>query len=50
LKPAAAIYRLGKKPNPWAAPDWALAGPDGTFGNRFDDPDAIYRVLYASSG
>ena len=49
MKPAAAIYRLGKKPNPWAAPDWALAGPDGTFGNRFDDPDAIYRVLYASS-
>jgi len=49
LKPAAAIYRLGRKPNPWAAPDWALAGPDGTFGNRFDDPGATYRVLYASS-
>jgi hypothetical protein len=30
-------------------PDWASAGPDGTFGNRFDDPDATYRVLYASS-
>jgi len=26
-----------------------LAGPDGTFGNRFDDPGATYRVLYASS-
>src|SRR6266508_4565383 len=25
------------------------AGPDGTFGNRFDDPDATYRVLSASS-
>src|ERR1035437_4810211 len=36
-------------PNPWAEPDWASAGPDGTFGNRFDDPDATYRVLYASS-
>src|SRR5258708_4682974 len=36
-------------PDPWAVPDWASAGPDGTFGNRFDDPDATYRVLYASS-
>ena len=26
------------------SPDWASAGPDGTFGNRFDDPDATYRV------
>jgi hypothetical protein len=43
------IYRLGRKPNPWVVPDWATAGPDGTFGNRFDDPDATYRVLYASS-
>ena len=43
------IYRLGRKPDPWAPPDWASAGPDGTFGNRFDDPDATYRVLYASS-
>lgn len=24
-------------------------GPDGTFGNRYDDPEASYRVLYASS-
>jgi len=30
-------------------PDEASAGSDGTFGNRFDDPDATYRVLYASS-
>ena len=43
------IYRLGRKPDSWAMPDWASAGPDGTFGNRFDDPDATYRVLYASS-
>jgi RES domain len=26
-----------------------LAGPDGAFGNRFDDPEGVYRVLYASS-
>jgi hypothetical protein len=43
------IYRLGRKPDPWAPPDWASAGSDGTFGNRFDDPNATYRVLYASS-
>ena len=49
LKIPGIIYRLGRKPDPWAMPDWASAGPDGTFGNRFDDPDATYRVLYASS-
>lgn len=26
-----------------------MAGPDGSFGNRFDDPEGVYRVLYASS-
>jgi hypothetical protein len=26
-----------------------VAAPDGTFGNRFDDPDSTYRVIYASS-
>lgn len=49
MKVSGVIYRLGRKPDPWSAPDWALAGADGTFGNRFDDPDALYRVLYASS-
>ena len=29
--------------------DWAWAEPDGTFGNRYDDPESRYRVLYASS-
>ena len=49
MKAAGVIYRQGRKPDPWAPPDWASAGPDGKFGNRFDDPDATYRVLYASS-
>ncbi len=49
MKASGVIYRLGRKPDPWVPPDWASAGPDGTFGNRFDDPDATYRVLYASS-
>jgi hypothetical protein len=49
LKVPGVIYRLARKPDPWSVPDWASAGPDGTFGNRFDDPEGMYRVLYASS-
>jgi hypothetical protein len=49
LKVPGAIYRLGRKPDPWSVPDWASAGLDGTFGNRFDDPEGMYRVLYAST-
>lgn len=49
VEPDAPLYRLGRQPDPWAWPDWAYAGPDGTFGNRYDDPEASYRVLYASS-
>jgi hypothetical protein len=47
--PPGPIYRLGRHPDPWAPPDWSRAQPDGTFGNRFDDPTGYYRVLYASS-
>ncbi|MCU1487127.1 MAG: hypothetical protein JWN67_3873 [Actinomycetia bacterium] len=43
------VFRLGRRPDPWAWPDWASAEIDGTFGNRFDDPQGIYRVLYAST-
>ena len=43
------VYRLGRQPDPWAWPDWRYAGPDGTFGNRFGDPQCVYRVLYAST-
>lgn len=43
------LYRLGRRGGVWAWPDWAYAGEDGTFGNRYDDPHAQYRVLYASS-
>lgn len=49
VEPDGPLYRLGRQPDPWAWPDWAYAGPDGTFGNRYDDPEASYRVLYASS-
>ena len=47
--PPEAIFRIARKPDPWEAPDWSRANPDGTFGNRFDDPEGYYRVLYASS-
>ena len=36
--PTAPLFRLGRKPDPWSPPDWSRAQPDGTFGNRFDDP------------
>ena len=49
MKVPGLIYRLGRKPDPCSTPDWASAGPDGTFGNRFDDPEGMYRVLYTSS-
>ncbi|HEY4276620.1 MAG TPA: RES domain-containing protein [Conexibacter sp.] len=47
--PDGQIHRIGRAPDAWAWPDWAYAGEDGTFGNRWDDPSGEYRVLYASS-
>jgi len=44
-----AVHRIGRSPDPGEYPDWSLANPDATFGNRFDDPDGGYRVPYASS-
>jgi hypothetical protein len=49
VEPDGPLFRLGRYPDPWAWPDWSYAAPDGTFGNRYDDPEASYRVLYASS-
>jgi hypothetical protein len=49
VQPDGPLYRLGRAPDPWAWPDWAYAGLDGTFGNRWDDPLGSYRVLYAST-
>ena len=43
------VFRLARAPDPWAWPDWSQAGFDGTFGNRWDDSEGEYRVLYASS-
>lgn len=47
--PTGRVVRIGRAPDPWAWPDWAEAAADGTFGNRWDDPQSEYRVLYASS-
>ncbi len=49
VEPGVPVYRLGRRPDPWDWPDWRLAGPQGTFGNRWDDPQGQYRVLYACS-
>ncbi len=43
------LYRVGRGPDPWEWPSWAYAKPDRTFGNRWDDPQGLYRVLYACS-
>jgi hypothetical protein len=43
------LFRVGRDDDPWAVPDWAYTKEDRTFGNRFDDPMGVYRVLYASS-
>jgi hypothetical protein len=47
--PEGHLYRIARAPTPWSWPDWANVGKDQTFGNRWDDPEGVYRVLYASS-
>lgn len=47
--PAHPLYRIGRGEDAWQWSDWAFAGDDGTFGNRWDDPSKRYRVLYACS-
>lgn len=49
VEPDGPVYRLARAPDPWSYPDWSQANPDGTFGNRWDDPEGTYRVLYAGS-
>jgi hypothetical protein len=49
ISPPVSLHRLGRVPHPWRWTDWSFAHIDGTFGNRWDDPQSEYRVLYASS-
>ncbi len=37
------VFRIGRRPDPWAWPDWAYVSGQ----NRWDDPGHTYRVLYA---
>ena len=48
-RPPRTIFRIARRPDPWQPADWSRANPDGTFGNRFDDPEGYYRVLYAAT-
>jgi len=48
-RPSGPVHRLGRAGSVWAWRDWAYAGEDGTFGNRFDDAAGTFRVHYASS-
>jgi hypothetical protein len=43
------LFRISREPGPFDWLDWAFAGPDNTFGSRWDDAEGRYRVLYASS-
>jgi hypothetical protein len=48
VRPAGLLHRVGRAPDAWAFAPWTYAGPDNTFGNRYDDPAGEYRVLYAA--
>lgn len=55
--PAGPVYRVAWGSIPFAPPPWSIAGSDGTFGNRFDDPSQVrgvppaerFRMLYCAS-
>ena len=42
------VWRIGRAPTPWRFTDWAHADQHGRF-DGWDDPEASYRVLYAST-
>jgi len=47
IRPPARVVRVGRQPDPWAWPPWESQHSDNSFGNRWDDPEGVYRVLYA---
>jgi hypothetical protein len=49
VQPDGPLHRLARAPDPWAWPDWVYASPDGTFGNRWDDPFGSFRMLYTAT-
>jgi hypothetical protein len=46
-RPPGPVSRIGRWPDPWAWPPWEAQHSDTTFGNRWDDPEGVYRVVYA---
>lgn len=46
-RPPGPVRRIGRLPDPWVWPPWEAQHSDNTFGNRWDDPEGMYRVLYA---
>jgi hypothetical protein len=48
VRPTGLLHRVGRVPDAWALAPWTYAGPDNTFGNRYDNPAGEYRVLYAA--
>lgn len=48
-RPPGPVRRIGRLPDPWAWPPWEAQHSDNTFGNRWDDPEGMYRVVYACS-
>jgi hypothetical protein len=40
------VHRIGFAPDPWRWTPWEFA-TDGRFDGRWDDPDGIWRVVYA---
>ena len=49
IRPVGRVTRIGRLPDPWAWPPWEAQHSDNTFGNRWDDPEGMYRVVYACS-
>jgi hypothetical protein len=43
------VWRVGRRPNPWAWTPWEYAGDDGRFDGRWDDPAGRFRTVYAGA-
>ena len=43
------VWRVARRPNPWAWVPWEYAGDNGRFDGRFDDPAGGFRTTYAGA-
>lgn len=43
------VWRVARRPNPWAWVPWEYAGDSGRFDGRFDDPAGGFRTTYAGA-